>query len=129
MSSGQMYEQSYQHNEPGQTEVLAVVSYASGTPTLVRGKGVASITDGGTGLLTVTLMEEHAVFMGGHVSPLLDATAGIKEQFGASTDVVTAKEVYIRFFDVATGAALTDPADGTYYINIKLLTQDSPVIP
>lgn len=44
-----------QHNHPGHPKFWAYVTYSGGTPTLAASYNVTSITDGGTGALTVTI--------------------------------------------------------------------------
>lgn len=98
--------------EKGVVNLYAEVSFgAAGAPTLVRGKGIASVAKSATGTFVVTLQDSYILTLGlgsawkGTVSPAGNEVVLNSDDVANGTPAVTLK-VY-----TAAGAAV-DPASG-----------------
>lgn len=82
----------------------------AGVPTLIKGKGVKSITDDGAGLFTVEVDHpwSHMLQAGGHRESVAAVGGGV--QFIKGTDVVATRKLSYRI--IGDADAVEDPANG-----------------
>lgn len=111
--ANRMYNQFQGSLEKGVVQLFAEISFgASGAPTLVRGKGVASVAKAATGVYTVTLQDTYQRTLGvASTWKSSTAPAGVLVALGAD-NVATAgaPALSLKIWDEA-GVA-TEPASG-----------------
>jgi len=98
--------------EKGVVTLFAEVSFgASGAPTLVRGKGIASVSRTSTGLFVVTLQDSYILTLGlGSAWKGTGAPAG--NEVVLDTDSVANGTPAVTLKVYTSAGALVDPASG-----------------
>lgn len=89
--------------------LFATVTFSSGAATLVRGKGIASITSAGSGVYNVVLQDKYKTMLGCEVS-FKDASAVPGPAFMSAYDAA-AGTLSVKFTNSSLSAA--NPADST----------------
>jgi hypothetical protein len=97
----------------------------TGAPTLVRGKGIASVVRDSAGLYTITLSDKYNALLGATVTCIVPSgvQAAPNPQV-VSEAVATDKTVVIQFNDLSTPSA-TDPASGESFLVHLALSNSS----
>lgn len=104
--------------EKGVVQLLAEISFgASGAPTLVRGKGIASVTRTAAGTFDVTLQDSYVATLG-VASTWKDTTAPTAVDVVLHADSVTSSSTPKVTLKTYASTTATDPASGE-----KLLVQ------
>lgn len=105
----------------------AQLTWASGTPTLVTSnglsKGVASVTDNGTGDVTLTLKDVYPDLMGYSLS--FEIASAAASPIESSSAVFTSASKTLQIVHRDSAGTATDPADGTENIRIELRNSKS----
>ena len=89
--------------------LFATVTFSSGAATLVRGKGITSITSAGSGVYNVVLQDKYKTMLGCEVS-FKDASAVPGPAFMSAYDAA-AGTLSVKFTNSSLSAA--NPADST----------------
>lgn len=114
------FNRNVQHLERNIVFLFAEITWASGTPTLVTtggaSKGIASITDTGTGDLLITLAKKFPKLLFVDVCHSVASAGDIGYDSISNLYTASSKTLQLVFRAIDGSTAAADPADGTMKI-------------
>ena len=132
MAQGQLYKQVVRHSNTSTFPVVKIwakvtcpADYDGGSAFTIEHDGgrIASVADGGTGIMTITLAETYGALIGYNAHVVNNDGLQYEPEL-QSEDVDGAKTITVIFRTVAGPATPTDPDAAVVYFEFTLL-QDS----